>query len=77
VRGRDALTGGQFPTCRDVRLWCWICRVKDKASRLTYSGGVPILGANFESESGPAIPLNVSLLIKFGDHPSIWGKLLA
>src|SRR6184192_2377411 len=43
VRGRDALTGGQFPTCRDVCLWCWICRVKDKASRLTYSGGVPLL----------------------------------
>ena len=27
-----------------------------------------ILGANFESESGPEIPLNVSLLNKFGGH---------
>ena len=27
-----------------------------------------ILGANFESERGPEIPLTVSLLIKFGGH---------
>src|SRR6266699_3104775 len=27
-----------------------------------------ILGANFASESGPEIPLNVSLLIRFGGH---------
>src|SRR6266566_3114012 len=27
-----------------------------------------ILGANFESESGPEIPLNTSLILKFGGH---------
>src|SRR5260221_8663634 len=27
-----------------------------------------ILGTNFSSESGPEIPLNVSLLIRFGGH---------
>src|SRR5215472_3097120 len=27
-----------------------------------------ILGTNFSSESGPKIPLNVSLLIRFGGH---------
>ena len=27
-----------------------------------------ILGANFESELGPAIPLNVSLILRFGSH---------
>ena len=27
-----------------------------------------ILGANFSSESGPEIPLNVSLIIRFGGH---------
>src|SRR6266566_1098881 len=27
-----------------------------------------ILGANFESESGPEIPLNMSLILKFGGH---------
>ncbi len=36
VRGRDALTGRQFPTCRDVCVWGWVCRLKDKASRLTF-----------------------------------------
>ena len=30
-----------------------------------------ILGANFESESGPAILLNVSLIIRFGGHVTI------
>jgi hypothetical protein len=30
-----------------------------------------ILGANFSLESGPEIPLNVSLLIRFGGHMTL------
>ncbi len=35
-----------------------------------------ILGTNFSSESGPEIPLSVSLLIRFGVLPRIWGTQL-
>src|SRR5258706_36251 len=43
-------------------------RMAVQASRLTYFRDEPILGANFSSESGPEIPLNLSLLIRFGGH---------
>src|SRR5713101_433213 len=37
-----------------------------QASRLTFFEDEPILGANFSPGSGPEIPLNVSLLLRFG-----------
>ncbi len=37
----------------------------------TQSAHEPILGANFESEWGPEILLNMSLIIRFGGHVTI------